>query len=158
MQYYPQAKHFILEVYPIEDRPVLGFIRLPWRRQKVSPHPKRWHGIYRQRLLAFSIGPNFKGSPPRLRNEDYVYSISLSSRTYGWKGSVVTREGKPRNYEMYVELRVASPSRFIEQSESNGDPAHEVWERYRQLFEEYVVLFSRLMLQQAVPSKRKSRQ
>jgi hypothetical protein len=138
MLYYPQSEHFILKAHLIEDRPVLGFIRLPWRCQKVSPHPKKWHEIYRQGVHWLSVGPNFKGSPPRLRNGDYVYSISLSSRTYGWNGNMVTKEGKPRNYEMYVELKVAYPRRFIELYDNHQDPAWEVWERYKQI-SEYVV-------------------
>ncbi len=135
--YYPEAQHFILNERSIEDRPFLGIISLPWSGQTISPKAGICQEIFRDGTYFLSVGPNFKGELPKVHKGDYIYSISLLPRTYGFDGIIMTKDSKQQGYDIHVEMRVANSTRFMEMYHTRQDPARWAFMQFKQAFEYY---------------------
>ena len=136
-QYYPEARHFIVNERSIEDRPFLGIIRIPGRGQIILPEEGISQEIFCNGVYAHSIGPNFNGKPPKVHKGDYIYSISLLPRAYSFDGFIITKDGQQQGYDMHTELKVVNPTRFMEKYDNKQDLAWGVFTQFKQVFEYY---------------------
>ncbi|MBO0792462.1 MAG: hypothetical protein J2P36_16155, partial [Ktedonobacteraceae bacterium] len=138
MFYIPEARHFILGESHVTSRSFLRIISLPWLSRVISPKAGICQEIFRNGTYILSVGPNFKGPRPKVRKGDYIYYISLAPRAYSFSGAMVTKDGAQRSYDMHIELKVVSSTRFIEMYDNKQDPARQIFMQFKQTFEYYV--------------------